>query len=211
MFRLITDRCGFRYGPEAMARPRSEEANRAALAAAVDVLVEQGLEGITWEEIAQRSGVARSTLGRHFATREDLIEAAVRSCRVDYVTPDTGSLEDDLRFLFDFDRNTTSEEERRLEELLPLVIDAARRDPAFAEVVDDIVENRRRPLLTVLRLAQLRGELGADLPLDDAFALVIGPILFRRMVQQQPVQGAFVDRLITWVITALREPVPTAD
>lgn len=188
-----------------MARPRSEEANRAALAAAVDLLVEQGLEGITWEEVAARSGVARSTLYRHFETREDLIEAAVRSCRVDYVTPDTGSLEDDLRFLFD--HASTSPEERRLDELLPLVVDAARRDPAFVEVVDDIVANRRRPLLTVLRLAQLRGELPPELELEDAFALIIGPILFKRVVQQSPPDDRFLERVLDWALAGLRESV----
>lgn len=177
------------------------------MAATVDLLVELGLEGVTWEEVAKRSGVARSTLYRHFETREDLIEAAVRSCRVDYVTPDTGSLEKDLRFLFD--SASTSPEQRRLEELLPLVIDAARRDPAFAEVIDDIVANRRRPLLTVLRLAQLRGELPEDLPLEDAFALIIGPVLFKRMVQQTPLSDAFLDRVVTWSLAALRDTVST--
>lgn len=197
----------FRYPPVAMARPRSEEANRAALAATVDLLVERGLEGITWDEVASRSGVAKSTLYRHFGTRDGLIEAAVRSCRVEYLTPDTGSLEEDLRFLFD--HRSSSEEERRLNELLPLVIDAARRDPAFVEIVDDIVENRKRPLLTVLRLAQLRGELAEDLDLEDAFALIIGPVSFKRMVQQKPITEAFTERVVRWAVAALRTPADT--
>jgi len=190
-----------------MARPRSEEANRAALAATVDLLVECGLEGVTWEEVSNRSGVAKSTLYRHFGNREIMIEAAVRSCRVEYLTPDTGSLEEDLRFLFD--HRSSSEEERRLNELLPLVVDAARRDPAFVEVVDDIVENRKRPLLTILRLAQLRGELAENLDLDDAFALIIGPITFKRMIQQRPVTPEFTDRVIEWALQALRDGRPS--
>jgi len=188
-----------------MARPRSEEANRAALAATLDLLVERGLEGITWEEVAQRSGVAKSTLYRHFEERDALIECAVRSCTVAYLTPDTGSLEDDLRQLFD--QTTASAEERRLNEILPIVIDTARRDPAFAEVVDDIVEQRRRPLRTVLRLAQLRGEIAADLDLDDVVALIIGPLSFKRLVEAMPVTSEFKDLVVTSAITALRATV----
>lgn len=177
------------------------------MAATVELLVEQGLEGTTWEEVSKRSGVARSTLYRHFETREELIESAVRSCRVDYVTPDTGSLEEDLRFLFD--HASSSPEERRLDELLPLVVDAARRDPAFAEVIEDIVANRRRPLLTVLRLAQLRGEIPADLELDDAFALIVGPVLFKRIVQQSSPDERFIQRVLDWALAGLRETART--
>ena len=42
-----------------MARPRSEEARRKALAAAVDVIVDKGVGDLTIEEVALRSGQCR--------------------------------------------------------------------------------------------------------------------------------------------------------
>jgi AcrR family transcriptional regulator len=41
-----------------MARPRSEEAREAALEATVELVLERGVEGVTFEDVATRSGVA---------------------------------------------------------------------------------------------------------------------------------------------------------
>ena len=61
-----------------MARPRSSVAHQAALDATVDVLLEAGAEGVTLEEVAARSGVARSTLYRHFGSKEALFDECVK-------------------------------------------------------------------------------------------------------------------------------------
>src|SRR4051794_30547765 len=69
----------FRYA-HGVARPRSEEAHRAAISATVEVLLESGVEGVTLEEVAARSGVAKSTLYRHFGSKEALVAVAARGC-----------------------------------------------------------------------------------------------------------------------------------
>lgn len=192
-----------------MARPRSEEAHRAALDATVTLLVEQGIEGVTWEEVAARSGVARSTLARHFDRRETLIAKAAESCQVQYLTPDSGSLAEDLRLLFA--AHSESSQERCLNDLLPILIDAARREPAFDTLVDDLIEGRRRPIRTVLQLAQLRGEIAADLDLDTAFALIVGPFTYRRIVERGEVTPEFADSVLRWAIAALGATAPPSD
>ena len=62
-----------------MARPRSEEARRKALAAAIDVIVDKGVGDLTIEEVAQRSGVAKTTIYRHWPERASLIVDTVRA------------------------------------------------------------------------------------------------------------------------------------
>lgn len=185
-----------------MARPRSQEAHRAALDAALDVLLESGVEGVTLEEVAARSGVARSTLYRHFGTREDLVVDAARSCVAELPTPDTGDLEDDLRQLFE--RFRAADEAGHTTSLLPMLVDAARRDPAMAEVLHAFRESRRRPLRTVLRLAQLRGEIGEDLDLDAALSIVFGPFTYRRVVDGEEVTPEFVEMVLHASVAALR-------
>ena len=185
-----------------MARPRSEEAHRAALETTVDLLLEAGVEGVTLEEVAARSGVAKSTLYRHFESREGLIAKAARGCVVEHPTPDTGSLAEDLRFLFG--RFNHKEEEQTLTQLLPLLIDAAKRDPDISAIVESVFAERKRPLRTVLQLAQLRGEISHDLDLDTALAIVVGPFTYRRLVEQREVTPDFIESVLNAAIAALR-------
>lgn len=192
-------RLSLRFG--SVARPRSEEAHRAALDATVALLLEAGVEGVTLEEVANRSGVAKSTLYRHFGSRDELIAKAARVCVIELPTPDTGSLADDLRYLFG--RMTTTDEERRVADLLPLLIDAAKRDPRMDELVSAVLAERKRPLRTVLQLAQLRGEISRDLDLDTALAIVIGPFTYRRLVERREPTPEFIEAVLGASIAAL--------
>lgn len=185
-----------------MARPRSAAAHQAAVDATAELLAESGVEGVTFEEIAARSGVAKSTLYRHFTSREGLMAAAAQGCIVLHPTPDTGTLEGDLRYLFE--RFTNTDAEAKANDLLPLLIDAAKRDAAIDEVVTAILAERRRPIRTVLQLAQLRGEIGADLDLDDALSLIIGPFSHRRMVEGREITPEFAEMVLVSAIAGLR-------
>ena len=170
--------------------------------ATVELLLDGGIEAVTVEEVAARSGVAKTTIYRHFETRENLVATAARGCLVEHPTPDTGSLESDLRWLFD--RLSHQPEEQRLNRLLPLLIDVARRDEATRDLVATLVEHRRRPIRTVLQLAQLRGEISPDLDLDVAYAMLIGPFSYRRLVEQVEVTPEFGEAVLTGVIAGLR-------
>ncbi len=185
-----------------VARPRSEEAHQAALDATVALLLEAGVEGVTLEEVAARSGVAKSTLYRHFGSREGLIAQSARCCVVEHPTPDTGSLADDLRYLFD--RLTSSDEEQTVNNLLPLLLDAAKRDPELDAILSSLLAERKRPLRTVLQLAQLRGEISRDLDLDIALAMIVGPFTYRRTVEQREVTPEFIETVLQGAIAALR-------
>lgn len=185
-----------------MARPRSAEANRAAIEATVEVLLESGTEGVTLEEVAARSGVAKSTLYRHFGSKEGLIATAARGCVTEHPTPDTGNLADDLAFLFQ--RYEDTDDAQRFGELLPTLIDAGNRDPQIQAIVDAVLEERRRPMRTVLQLAQLRGEIGRDLDLDTAMAMIIGPLSYRRLVERREVTPEFKATVVRGAVVALR-------
>ena len=131
------------------------------------------MEGVTFEEVAARSGVAKSTLYRHFGSRDELIIESARGCLVEHPTPDTGSLEGDLTYLFQ--RFGKVEDERRINDITPLLMDEARRNPEIQALLDSMIAERRRPILTVLQLAQLRGEISPDLDLDIGTSSAMEP------------------------------------
>jgi AcrR family transcriptional regulator len=184
-----------------MARPKSEEARQAAIDAAVELLVEDGVDGVTFEEVAARSGVAKTTLYRHFGTKAALVVAAAASCFVELPTPDTGDLETDLRLIFDQWKAT--DEKHRVPDLMPTLLAASDRDDDLRQLVTAMIEDRSRPIRTVLRLAQMRGQIDPDLDLDLALALLKGPFVQRRMVDRLEVTDEFRDGVLRNVVAGL--------
>jgi AcrR family transcriptional regulator len=183
-----------------MARPRSEEARQAALDAALDLLAEQGVDAATFEEVAARSGVAKTTLYRHFGTKQAMLVAAASSCFVEHPTPDTGDLLDDLRLIFD--KGADAEERHRVPDVMPRLLAAG--DPELHRCLVAMLEERRRPVRTVLQLAQLRGEISRDLDLEVAVSMVLGPFTLRKMVEREEVTEEFADRVLREVVGVLR-------
>jgi AcrR family transcriptional regulator len=194
------------YDPDPMGRPRSEEARQAALAATVDLLLENGIEAVTFEDVAARSGVAKSTLYRHFGSKQAMVAAAAGSCYVVAPTPDTGDLMSDLTEIFDHSKQV--EEERRIPDVMPVLLAASHRDPELHALLLAMIEEKRRPIRTVLQLAQLRGEISRDLDLELALALLMGPFVQRRMVDRLDVTPEFRAAVIEHVVAALRATVP---
>jgi AcrR family transcriptional regulator len=185
-----------------VARPRSEEARRAALEATLDLALENGIEAVTFEDVAARSGVARTTLYRHFGSKQAMVVEAARSCFAVQPTPDTGDLEKDLRLIFEHGKQV--DEERRVPDLIPALLAAADRDEELRTLVVDMLEERRRPIRTVLQLAQLRGEISRDVDPDLALTLLVGPIIMRRVIDRLDVTPEFTHAVVEHVVTALR-------
>lgn len=70
------------------------------------------------------------------------------------------------------------------------------RDPELAEFREVFARSQRAPIDSVLRASVDDGELPANLDLDGAVAALVGPLLFRRVILAQGVDGAYADELI---------------
>ncbi|WP_407547644.1 TetR/AcrR family transcriptional regulator [Streptomyces sp. Pv4-95] len=71
-------------------RPRSQEADEAILAAALDLLIERGVGSASIEQVARRAGVTRATVYRRFPTLTDLL---VRAVEWEYRDMNPGSMD----------------------------------------------------------------------------------------------------------------------
>ena len=79
-------------------RPRSEQADRAILDAALELFADAGFDGLTVEGVAARAGVGKATIYRRYPCKVDLVMASARFLtQVEAPQPDTGRVEDDLR------------------------------------------------------------------------------------------------------------------
>ena len=191
--------------------PAAKRPGRPRSTPRVDLLVSVGVDGVTFDEVAVCSGVAKTTLYRHFGSKQAMVVAAATSCFEELPTPDTGDLREDLRTIFDrWKPHDHAAEAERVHDLLPVLLAAGDRDPELRALVVAMLEERRRPIRTVLRLAQLRGEIGPDVDLDLMLALVLGPFVQRRLVDRDEITDEFRDAVLDHVVVALRATAPVA-
>ncbi|MCK2219255.1 TetR/AcrR family transcriptional regulator [Actinomadura sp. ATCC 31491] len=71
-------------------RPRSQEADLAILAAALDLLIEVGAEQTSIEQVARRAGVTRATVYRRYAGKTELLVRALEWANHDHDPSFTG-------------------------------------------------------------------------------------------------------------------------
>jgi AcrR family transcriptional regulator len=184
-----------------MARPRSDEARRKAIAAAIDLILERGVANLSIEEVAARSGVAKTTIYRHWPERASLIIDTTRATFEHVRTPDTGSLRGDLDEYFS--GMIRSDLTGRVGRLIPCLIDAAARDPEIEMLFERISTERQQPLLTIVSRAQERGELPPDLDRDVVVGTVLGPLVFRKVLLRRPVDADYVSKCLDVALTGL--------
>ena len=159
-----------------MPRPLSEQARAKAMEAATSLLAEDGIDGFSVDAVARRSGVAKSTLYRHWHSANDLLVNAL-DCHVEQIpSPDTGSLQGDLELLFETIRTVVKPEENR--HLLLDTLAAGARDPELARIEQAMFHERMRPLRQVVERAIDRGEIP---PIDTELAALFlhGPVMAR--------------------------------
>jgi AcrR family transcriptional regulator len=147
--------------PRGRGRPRSEEAHRAILAAVIELLPEHGLKGLTIEAVAARAGVGKTTIYRHWETRNDLIVEALQQLRPPGPPADTGGLAGDLEAIVTLQRDRL--EASTLPRTMPRVLADASEDP---DLLDEIVRTAVLPIRGILEecvaRAVDRGELRED-------------------------------------------------
>ena len=175
--------------------PRVERSRRAVLEAAGQLLLEGGLPSFNIEAIVERSGVARSTIYRHWDSRRELLLATFEHLLPPPADPDVnGTLRERLLAL-------AEAHARRLRDApwaaaIPMLLDAAARDPELSGVRERLVEENAGPTRRTLELAIEQGELPPDTDVDEAIAQIAGPMVFRHLIVGEPTDAAFARRLV---------------
>lgn len=181
-------------------RPRDEELEQRILAAVGAVLAETGYEGVTFEEVARRSGAAKASLYRRWKTRREMVIAALKAgpARRDGADAiDTGSLRGDLLALCRrLDRTMRSADSRTA----MLLLQAGLEDPELCEAIEvSTGPTGARLPRPVIDAAIARGELpeGVDpFPYEE----IVGAALLLRRVNGLLADDAYLDALIDTVL-----------
>lgn len=175
--------------------PRISRTRDRVRRAALDLLAERGAGGLTIEAVAQRSGVAKSTIYRHWSSLAPLILDAFKS--IDPVFPGrpvTGKVREEIRLFLTALGDTITH--APWAPLMATLIDAAERDTDLRALLADFIEQRRAPLREIIFDAVERGQLPDDTDPGFLAGLLGGALFYRRLVSHEPVGDAFIQRLL---------------
>jgi AcrR family transcriptional regulator len=170
---------------------RSKEAvENATLAATYELLTETGLSGVSVDEVSRRSGVAKTTIYRHWPTRSALLLEACMQFAPRLQPPNTGTLRGDLTAI----TLTMAQrlENSRWSAALPSVIDAAERDPDIAELQARQHAGIMAAFGAIATRAKERGELDEAYDPSELTAAIAGPLFYRRWFSRQKLDERFV-------------------
>ena len=184
-----------------MARTRSESARTKLLAATAELLVTDGVGAVTAEEVARRSGVAKTTLYRHFGTTDALVFATVQANVAAMDAPDNGTLRGDLAELHRAYLKVASLQQSR--ELFAWMVARAIEDPTNRELFRQARVQPRGPTVLALQRAMARGEVEPNLDVDLAMHVIQGPLISMRIVDDHEVSDTELERMLDLTMRAL--------
>lgn len=173
--------------------PRVRRTRRAVLDAVRAILLEEGQDAVTHLRVAERSGVGRATLYRHWPDRTRLlIEALVTTPR----SPEP--IHDDLRLDLIEDLRAIRHNlvATPLAPILATLIERAEWDAELRAMKIDLVHRSGERLRRALGAAVCRGELPPDLEIDRAIARLTGPLFFRRFLSGEEIPPDLPEALV---------------
>ena len=184
--------------------PRIERTKRKVREAALGALAEQGYSAFSVEAVAARSGVAKSTIYRHWPNASALIVDTMKALnqqpRVARENAPAGlSARERIRaVLLHLCESMGGDSE--VSRALPGLIEGAARDPQLAELLHADNDRRRATLRRLVEEANDAGEVRPPVDPEYAALALVGTFLYRRIATPNPVQPGEVDAIMETVL-----------
>ncbi|MGC9436347.1 TetR/AcrR family transcriptional regulator [Streptomyces sp. WG5] len=163
-----------------------EDVTEAIRAAVIGELVAVGYARMSIEGIARRAGVGKTAVYRRWRSKLHLVLDIVSALAVQGLpAPDTGSLEGDLRLLYE----VTSRALRHpvASQVIPDLQAEAARNPDIAKALQKTLREGQDGVASkILSAAAERGELSPAADTDLALDLISGPLYWRSVVVRSP-------------------------
>lgn len=171
---------------------RVRRSKETVLKHALELLTTEGVAGLSIDEVSARSGVAKTTIYRHWPSRSALILDAC-STMGGFVVPDTGTFRGDL---VAFAREVRSQFQSRNGAILPSIMDAAERDEEMAELFAAIVQKIVGEFQLFIDRGVRRKEIRRGMDARELATSIIGPLVFRRLFLRSNSTDAVLKKII---------------
>lgn len=161
--------------------------------AATDLLIDSGPRSVTVDAVAERSGVAKSTLYRHWSSRTELLVDVIRCSYQSMPTLDLSEgFEISLRTMVVSAAMTFADSDWR--QIFPSMASLRISIPEVDAFFEQDIDEKKASLAAILDLGVDEGMLPVSVDVNDASGLLIGPVIFTTMTQPSVAQS--VDDLV---------------
>lgn len=202
---------GFSFTDSARSRPggRTADVTKRVHEAVLGLLMEGGDESCSFQNVARRAKVERSTLYRRYPNRWAMMSDAFAAAYVDDLNFDpTGSFKGDLVCHLSRVAHTLGSP---LGMAMLAAGAVARLDPGSREAAGGFWQFRKNQQRPFVQAAIDRGELSPDVSLDALFAAADGPLYFRLLIIAQPIDKAWIESVVDQVCSAFCLPRRAGD
>jgi AcrR family transcriptional regulator len=178
---------------------RSARIQVAVFAATLEMLQEQGYEALSFNGIAERAGINKTSLYRRWETKEQLVLAAIESqVTRDFPLPNTGSLRSDLihlvRYLAAFLQSAVGSS------ILQMAL-TARKSPLIGNFPRDYWQHRYPYLRPLFDRAIARGELSPQTDLRLFFEMLLGILFFHVFILGEACTETLPERIVDLILS----------
>jgi len=191
-------------GTETCVDPRISESRRRVLMAALEELAEVGYGGFAIESVCRRSGVAKSTVYRHWPGKLTLVADALRSLNVQPgsamagvpppgQTPRERVVEIVRHLATAFTGSTVAA-------CTPALVDAAEHETDIRDLFHEYNAERRQTLVDAVTDGVVAGAFPARVNPDLAAVALAGAVMYRRLMTPTPMNPSDAEALVATVL-----------
>ena len=184
-----------------LGRPRDPQADRAILQATIELLGEEGYEGLSIEAVASRAGVGKTTVYRRWPSKEPLVVDAIKRYKSPEDAPaprdDESTREALSRVLGGFIKTVGHSESGRM--MAGVVAEMARNPELASAVRTGILEHRREIVFAIVERGIERGEVRPDVDAEVVADMLGGTVVMRVLLTG----GAVTPKLIRCAVDTL--------
>jgi AcrR family transcriptional regulator len=172
-----------------VARTRS-----AVLRSATDLLVEGGPSAVTIDAIVARSGVAKSTIYRHWESRDEVLVDAIERCAPTLAPPDAAlGFEHAVRAVVDQAYAALNDPEWA--RIIPALLLLKAHQTEIADLEERIGRHQDETFDAMVALGIDEGRLPAGADVQEIAAQLVGPLVFAHLKGRPRITKAFAQRV----------------
>jgi AcrR family transcriptional regulator len=207
----MTTTSGPEQGIRKPGRPRSAQAHKAILDATLELLAEEGFQGLSIEAVAARARVGKTTIYRRWSSKDELVMDAISEVQVNLSMVETGNFRNDLVALFKtaYQGMTANP---LLGQLTGKIIGEYQNNPEIFQVfLKQLIIPRFQHFYDLVEQAKAREEIRKDIDPALVMDLVAGSLYFHWIVTRYvvPAPSTPPDEWVERMIDAVMHGVGT--